>query len=757
MSLSAAACEDIELRITGMTCAACVRRVERALQRVDGVKSASVNLATERASVEWDRGKDAIDSLIRAVESAGYRAENVQSEKSPSERKDAPVITPEASILWKRFLFSCLFSIPLFLLAMVPMIWKPWMDLMMDWLPMEGWNWVMLALCLPVQFWAGARFYHLGWKSLISLTPDMNALVMLGTTAAFGWSAFVTVFPNLIPEASRHVYFESAAIVITLVLLGKFLETRAKRDARDAMLILLQLQPSIARVVRDTDRPTEVRIDDVQRGEMIEIRPGETIPLDGTILAGESFVQESMVTGEPLPVAKGQGDKVIGGTINGNGWLRVEVLSPANESTLARIVAFVQKAQASQPAIQSIADRVVAYFVPVVIVLAIATASVWFLTSEQPLEQSLLHAVAVMIVACPCAMGLAVPISIMVGSGTAAKRGILFRNGQAIQSLAQADSIAFDKTGTITRGEPTLVGIHSFGTWTNSELLSLASSLQSRSEHPIAKAVVEYAQKHHVAPSKEIQQFLARPGLGVEGTLADGKRVRMGSNRLLQTIALEIPEGIEPFIDWERDGASLFFITVDDRLAGAMAVSDSIKPGSPQAIADTYQLGLTPYMITGDRRAAALKVARDVKIPMDRVFFEILPQEKAEIVQKLKSNGTSLAFVGDGINDAPALVAADVGIAVGSGTDLAIESADVLLMADGLAVAVDAIRVSRQILSNIKQNLVWAFAYNILLLPLAMGCFEPWGFRLNPMLGGVAMSLSSLFVVFNALRLRGNI
>lgn len=780
-------------QIGGMTCAACVRRVERALLKTDGVTRASVNLATERGTVVFDPSLVSPEALQLAITKAGYEAYTLPDSRPDLSQKAANQTDPaatnqidiveqqvaahdhskdpkrsaeeslraknelESSRLWNDFLGSLLFTLPLFIIAMVPMIWEPLMAQMMLWMPMPAWNGLMLLLCLPVQFWFGRRFLILGWKSLCNRSPDMNALVMIGTLSAFAFSTVVTLWPNLVPPDSQHVYFESAAVVITLVLLGRFLEGRSRREAGQAMRGLMRLQPATARVLRN-GLFTEIPIEGVQVGEKIEVRPGESIPLDGLVESGVSSVDESMVTGESLPVDKEPGDRLIGGTLNQNGNLLFSVTTTGNNTTLAKIIQFVERSQASKPKIQSLADHVVAYFVPVVLLIAIATAICWFMATQR-IDLALVHAVSVLIIACPCAMGLAVPTSVMVGSGRAAQLGVLFRQSTAIESLANADTIAVDKTGTVTTGKPSITRIEIAPTFQREELLQWTVDIQRKSEHPIAKAIVRAMSDEFPNSLTNVDQFKAIPGFGVEAVInqkSAPKMIQMGSEKLMRRLGISLEHFAQSIDECKGEGASLFFVSVDGQSCGMIALEDSLKPDSVQAIKTLNESNIDIFVLSGDQNEAVRKTCRMLGLDASQAIGEMQPEEKAHQVHELKSSGRCVAFVGDGLNDAPALVEADIGVAIGTGTDLAIESADVVLMSGELSALVRAVGLSRAILSNIRQNLAWAFGYNILLIPLATGALEPaFGWKLSPMHAALAMSLSSFFVVSNALRLRG--
>ncbi|AWR88170.1 heavy metal translocating P-type ATPase (plasmid) [Meiothermus taiwanensis WR-220] len=746
---------EAELGVTGMTCAACVGRVERALKKLDGVLSSSVNLATERATVRYLPASTGVAQLKRAVREAGY---GVLEASAGQDRADVERQAREKEIAHLRgmTLLAAAFAVPLTLIAMVGMVWMPAHMFLTSLAPMEAWNWVMLALTVPVYFVAGARFLRLGWKALRSLSPDMNSLVMIGTGAAFWYSTAVTVLmslaPGLLPEQARHVYFEAAGVVITLILLGKYLEAIAKGRTSQAMKKLLGLQAKTARVIR-AGGELEVAVDEVLPGDVVAVRPGEKVPVDGVVISGQSYVDESMITGEPVPVAKGEGAKVVGGTINQNGAFTFRATAVGADTVLAQIIKLVETAQGSKPPIQGLADRVVAVFTPVVLGIAALTAVVWLLFGgEAAVSYALVNTVAVLIIACPCAMGLATPTSIMVGTGKAAEMGVLFRKGEALQTLQEAQVIALDKTGTLTKGKPELTDLRVPGGFDEAEVLRLVASLEQKSEHPIARAVVKEARARGLE-LLEPQDFEALPGFGVSGQVGI-YRVDVGADRYMAQLGVDVSPFAAEAQRLADEGKTPLYAAVGGKLAAVVAVSDPVKEGTPEAIAALHRQGFKVAMITGDNRRTARSIARQLGI--DEVLAEVLPEGKADAVKQLQGKGYRVAFVGDGINDAPALAQADVGLAIGTGTDVAIETADVILMSGDLRGVPNAIALSRATLKNIKLNLFWAFAYNVVLIPVAAGVLYPLGgWLLSPVLAGAAMGLSSVFVLSNALRLRG--
>ncbi len=743
-----------EFGVTGMTCANCVNRVEKALRTVDGVIRASVNLATERATVEFIPAQTTPSQLKKAVVEAGYGIlEAKPDERTTDVEREARALEIERQ---KRVLtIAAIFSIPLFVIAMLPMIWTPAMELQMNLAPTGTWNWIMLALAAPVQFGPGWRFTRSGWKVLWSWSPDMNSLVMIGTGAAFLYSLVATVAPQIFPAGTAHTYFEAAAVVITLVLLGKYLEALAKGRTSEAMKALMALQPKTARVVRGSEE-LEIALEDVLEGELLRVRPGERVPVDGVIVAGSSFVDESMLTGEPIPASKSEGAKVVGGTLNQTGAFTMRATAVGADTVLERIVKLVQDAQASKPPIQGLADRVVAVFTPIVLVIALMTFFAWLIAGgETALSSALVHAVAVLVIACPCAMGLATPTSIMVGTGKAAQLGVLFRRGDALEALSQAKVIAFDKTGTLTKGKPEMTDLVVRGQGSEvrgeDDILRLVASVERVSEHPVGQAIVRAAQSRGIA-LVDVTDFEAVPGFGVSGRV-DGRLVQVGAKRFMERLGLEVHAFSSELDRFSGDGKTVLYTAVDGRVIALMAVADTVRDGSLETIQALKNTGLHTAMVTGDSRRAADAIARGLEI--GTVLAEVLPDGKANAVRTLQARGEKVAFVGDGINDAPALAQADVGIAIGTGTDVAIETADVILVSGDPRGVPNAIALSRAVMSNIRLNLFWAFAYNIVLIPVAAGALTPWtGWSLNPVLAGAAMGLSSVFVLSNALRLR---
>ncbi len=737
---------ETSLSVTGMTCANCSARIERALGRVGGVLSANVNLATERASVRYLPASVSAESLGQAVRDAGYGVLEETAERPDAER-DARAA--ELKTLRRDLVIAALLSVPLLLLVMLPMLIPAFEHLLMGWVSMNTLNLVGFALASAVQFGPGRRFYRPGWAALRHGSPDMNTLVMLGTTAAYGYSVVATFVPGLLPTGTAHVYFEASAAIITFILLGKYLEALAKGRTSEAIRRLLDLGAKTAWVERE-GVVLELSLSDVRPGDTVRVRPGEKVPVDGTVLDGSSYVDEAMLTGEPVPVRKGVGDGVVGGTLNKTGSFRFQVTQTGADTLLAQIIRLVEAAQGSKPPIQALADRVVGVFVPIVMVVAALTFAFWLLFGPQPaLSFALVNAVAVLIIACPCAMGLATPTSVMVGSGKGAELGVLFRRGDALQSLQEVKLVAFDKTGTLTLGRPEVTDLRVLN-GDEDEVLRLVAAAEAASEHPLAAAIV-VAAKGRGLELPAATDFGAVPGYGVSATVA-GKQVAVGAGRFMRQLGLELGS-----LDLDAEvlagsGKTPVYAAVDGELVALLGVADPLKPGSREAVGALHRLGLKVAMITGDTRTTAEAIAREVGI--DRIVADVLPDGKVVALDGLKQ-GRKVAFVGDGINDAPALAHADVGIAIGTGTDVAIESADVVLMAGNLGGIVNALALSKAVIRNIKQNLFWAFVYNIVLIPVAAGALYPaFGVLLSPVLAAAAMGLSSLFVLTNALRLR---
>ncbi|WP_312225422.1 heavy metal translocating P-type ATPase [Stutzerimonas nitrititolerans] len=737
----------VELAIEGMTCASCVGRVERALKAVPGVAEATVNLATERARV---RGVVAVEDLLAAVGKVGYEARAVDSAAQASdedmEKKDA-----ERAELKRDLILATLLALPVFVLEMGSHMIPGMHEWVMATIGLQQSWYLQFALTLLVLVIPGRRFYQKGFPALVRLAPDMNSLVAVGTAAAFGYSLVATFAPGLLPAGTVNVYYEAAAVIVALILLGRFLEARAKGRTSEAIKRLVGLQAKVAHVVRE-GRTVDIPITEVVLGDLVEVRPGERVPVDGEVTEGGSFVDESMITGEPIPVEKRAGSTLVGGTVNQNGALTLRATAVGGQTMLAQIIRLVEQAQGSKLPIQAVVDKVTLWFVPAVMLAAALTFLVWLVFGPPPaLTFALVNAVAVLIIACPCAMGLATPTSIMVGTGRGAEMGVLFRKGEALQLLKDARVVAVDKTGTLTEGRPVLTDLEIAEGFDRDEVLAKVAAVEARSEHPIARAIVEAAEQAAVELPL-MADFESVTGMGVRANV-DGVRVEVGADRFMRELGLNVGGFAGTAERLGGEGKSPLYAAIEGRLAAIVAVADPIKPSTPAAIAALHRLGLKVAMITGDNAHTAQAIARQLGI--DEVVAEVLPEGKVEAVRRLKAAHGQIAFVGDGINDAPALAAADVGLAIGTGTDVAVESADVVLMSGNLQGVPNAIALSKATLGNIRQNLFWAFGYNTALIPLAAGVLYPaYGLLLSPIFAAGAMALSSVFVLGNALRLR---
>ncbi len=733
----------LDLVVEGMTCASCVARVERVLAAVPGVTSANVNLATERATVT---GHADPATLIRAIEGAGYDARPATAATDDlTARKDA-----EEATLRRDVTLAAALTLPVFLLEMGGHLFD-WVHMaVMNTIGMQNSWYLQGALTTLVLLGPGRRFYLKGFPALARFAPDMNSLVAVGTAAAYGYSLVATFLPTLLPRGTVNVYFEAAAVIVTLILLGRLLEARAKGRTSQAIRRLIGLQPRTARVVRD-GTTAEIPVTDLRPGDLVEVRPGERIAVDGTVTTGDSWVDESMISGEPLPVAKTHGSMVTGGTVNQTGAFTFQATAVGEATMLAQIIRMVEQAQGGKLPIQALVDRVTLWFVPAIMAIAALTFLVWLIFGPTPaLTFGLVNAVAVLIIACPCAMGLATPTSIMVGTGRGAELGVLFRKGEALQALQGVTVVALDKTGTLTEGKPRLTDLDLAPGFTREKVLAAVAAAEDKSEHPIARAITAAALDEGLTLPK-VTEFTSVTGYGVQA-MAGGQRVEVGADRYMTRLGLDTAPFAATAARLGDEGKTPLYAAIDGRLAAILAVADPVKPTTPQAIRALHQMGLKVAMVTGDNARTARAIARQLGI--DEVVAEVLPEGKVDAVRRLKSLG-KLAFVGDGINDAPALAEADVGIAVGTGTDIAIEAADVVLMSGRLTAVSDAIALSRAVMRNIRQNLFWAFAYNTALVPVAAGVLWPfWGILLSPVFAAGAMALSSVFVLGNALRLR---
>ena len=738
--------EKAILPIQGMTCASCVSKVEKAISSVKGVQRADVNLATERASVEYLPGEVTVQDLKKAVEKAGYGVLEVLEEDMVEKER----LAREADLFrlkWK-FIVGGIFLAPILFLMYGSGGLERWIGL-----SKETNFFVQFLLATPVQFWAGWQFYVGFWKAARNRTSDMNTLIAVGTSAAYLYSLIVTFSPHLIMVEGLmlDVYFDTSAAIIVLILLGRFLEARAKGKTSEAIKKLIGLQPKTARISRN-GKEVDIPVEEVAIGDLVIVRPGEKLPVDGVVREGHSSVDESMVTGESLPVEKRAGDKVIGATINKTGTFRFEATKVGRETVLSQIIRLVQEAQGSKPPIARLVDVIASYFVPVVILIAIITFFIWYFFGPPPsLTYAFLNFIAVLIIACPCALGLATPTSIMVGTGKGAENGILIRGAEALETAHQLDTIIFDKTGTLTRGEPSVTDILVSEPFTDRDILALAASAEKGSEHPLGEAIVKKAAEKDLKLS-ETKDFMAIAGQGIEATV-DSKRILLGNLRLMEEKKIPLVGWLEKAETLSREGKTPMFLAVDGKAAGLIAVADTLKENSKKAVEALHRMGLQVVMLTGDREQTAKAIASQIGI--DRVLAEVLPEKKAEEVKRLQSEGRKVGMVGDGINDAPALAQADVGIAIGTGTDVAMESSDITLIKGDLGGIVTALALSRATIRNIRQNLFWAFAYNTALIPMAAGALFPFfGILLHPIFAAGAMAFSSVTVVSNALRLR---
>lgn len=737
------------LPVTGMTCASCVRRIERALTKVEGVRESAVNLATERARVVFDPAVTDFEALKHAIERAGYRVGSEFGVPRSAEAGAGAELGTQNAEQRERAALRLRFSVSLVAgLAMMAAMYLPLpFDHSVLYLP-------MLALATPVQFWAGASFYRGAWAVGRHLSADMDTLVAVGTSAAYFYSAFVTLWP----DAARgwgfpiQVYYETAVIIIALILMGRWLEARARGQTSAAIAALMGLRPRTARVIRDRVE-REVSIDDLQVGDLVRVRPGEKVAVDGAVVEGASAVDESMLTGESIPVEKHVGEAVFGATLNRTGSFVFRATRVGKDTTLAQIIRLVEEAQGSKAPIQRLADVVAAYFVPVVIAFAIATALIWYLLGPEPrITMALQTFIAVLIIACPCAMGLATPTAIMVGTGKGAENGVLIRGGEALEQAHKIDTVVLDKTGTLTTGKPVVTQVTPTAGSDERELLRLAAAVEVGSEHPLGEAIVERARQHALEIPRA-EGFAAVAGQGVRGRV-DGREVVLGNRTLMEASEVGLDGLVDEAERLAAAGATPMFVAADGQALGVIAVADRPRPESAEAVRELRALGLEVWMLSGDNRRTAEAIAREVGV--SQVLAEVLPEGKVEKVRELQAQGKRVAMVGDGINDAPALAQADLGVAVGAGTDVAVAASDVTLVGSDLRGVVTAIALSRRTISTIRQNLFWAFCYNVVLIPVAAGALFPLlRVLLSPALAAAAMAMSSVSVVTNSLRLRG--
>lgn len=734
------------LKIQGMTCASCAKSVEKASRKLEGVTEANVNFATEKLSISYDPSKVKVSDIKNAIAKAGYKAiEDEIAVDADKERKEK-----ERKTLWNRFVISAIFTVPLLYMAMGHMLMFPLPDILHPEMNPLMFAYVQLVLVIPSMI-AGYKFYTVGFSALVRRSPNMDSLIAIGTSAAviYGiYAIFEIIGGNF--DYVNNLYFEAAGVIITLIMLGKYLETVTKGKTSEAIKKLMGLAPKTAIIIKD-GKELEISIDEVEVGDIILVKPGEKMPVDGIVVEGTTAVDESMLTGESIPVEKNAGDNIIGASINKNGSIKYKATKVGKDTALAQIIKLVEDAQGSKAPIAKMADIISGYFVPIVIVLALVSALSWYLFGGESLVYAITIFISVLVIACPCALGLATPTAIMVGTGKGAEHGVLIKSGVALETTHKVKTIVFDKTGTITEGKPKVTDVVTSGISEN-DLLQLAASAEKGSEHPLGEAIVKGAEERGLA-FKKLESFKAIPGYGIEVTI-DTKNILAGNRKLMieRKISLENLEDTSDKLAGE--GKTPMYIAIDNKIAGIIAVADTVKANSKKAIDRLHRMGIEVAMITGDNKRTAEAIAKQVGI--DRILAEVLPQDKANEVKKLQAEGKKVAMVGDGINDAPALAQADIGIAIGSGTDVAMESADIVLMRSDLMDVPTAIQLSKSTIRNIKQNLFWAFGYNTLGIPVAMGVLHLFGGPLlNPMLAAAAMSLSSVSVLINALRLKG--
>jgi len=738
------------LKITGMTCAACSARIEKVVGKMEGVDEISVNLATEKATVSYDPEKANLLAIKERIEKAGYGAVEIKEKKPVDEdkvRKEKEIRT-----LWTKFTVSAVFAVPLLYFAMGSMIWWLRFPIPSFLEPMQfplNYSILQIVLTIPIVI-AGYRFYTVGYKAIINRSPNMDSLIAMGTTAAIVYSLYsVYQIANGNFGAVEGLYFETAGVIITLILLGKSLEAVSKGRTSEAIKKLMGLTPKTAIVIRD-GKEYEVPIEEVEIGHIILVKPGEKMPVDGVVIEGNTSVDESMLTGESIPVEKKAGDPVYAASLNKNGMIHFKATKVGGDTALAQIIKLVEEAQGSKAPIAQMADIVSGYFVPIVFGIAVIASLAWFLSGES-LVFSLTIFIAILVIACPCALGLATPTAIMVGTGKGAEYGILIKGGEALETTHKINTIVFDKTGTITEGKPEVTDILTVSDVDRNQLLQLAASAEKGSEHPLGEAIVNEAEKEKLEFSK-VDHFNAIPGYGIEVEI-NGIPILLGNKKLMDERKISLSELEQESDRLAEEGKTPMYIAMNQKIAGIIAVADVVKPSSLKAIEKLQSMGFTVAMITGDNRKTAEAIAKQVGI--NRVLAEVLPQDKSNEVKKLQAEGKKVAMVGDGINDAPALAQADIGIAIGSGTDVAMESADIVLMRSDLMDVPTAIQLSKSTIRNIKQNLFWAFGYNVIGIPIAAGLLHLFGGPLlNPIFAAAAMSLSSVSVLTNALRLK---
>lgn len=734
---------NVVLKIEGMTCAACVRSVERVVKKLDGIVEANVNLATEKLNVSFESSKVNIQDIKQAVLKAGYKASEEESIDKDKLKKEADI-----KALWKRFIISALFTVPLLVISMGHMLGYHLPDILDPMTSPMNFAIVQLILVIPVMY-EGKKFFKVGFKSLYMKNPNMDSLISIGTWAAFLYGLFA-VYQIIIGNVdyAYKLYFESAATILTLITLGKYLESVTKGKTSEAIKKLMGLAPKTATIIKE-GKEIVIPIDDVMVGDILVVKPGEKLPVDGEVIEGMTSIDESMLTGESIPVEKTPGHKVIGASINKTGYIKYKATKVGKDTALAQIIRLVEEAQGSKAPIAKLADIISGYFVPIVISLAIISALVWFFVGETPVF-ALTIFISVLVIACPCALGLATPTAIMVGTGKGAEYGVLIKSGEALETSHKINTIVFDKTGTITEGKPKVTDIVT-NLEDENEILQIAASIEKASEHPLGEAIVRYAEEKQIQ-FLAVESFNAIAGKGIEG-IVKNKNILLGNRKLMAERNIDISSLEDKSVTLALEGKTPMFISIEGKLAGIIAVADTVKESSKRAIEKLHSMGIKVAMLTGDNKRTAEAIGKQVGI--DVIISEVLPQDKANEVKKLQEQGYKVAMVGDGINDAPALAMADVGIAIGSGTDVAMESADIVLMRSDLMDVPTAIQLSKNTIRNIKQNLFWAFGYNTLGIPVAMGIwYALGGHLLNPMIAALAMSFSSVSVLLNALRLK---
>ena len=739
--------EERTFILEGMSCATCAKNIEDTISSLDGIEEVVVNFATEKMVVKFDKETLSVAEIERKVEEAGYKAklEIDNSVDDQAEKKQQ-----EIDGIWKRFIYSAIFTLPVLYIAMAEMVGLPTLESLSPMGSPKLFSTVQLILVLPVLYF-GRKFFSVGIRALLRRKPNMDSLVALGAGAAFLYSIYSTVLVYSGDEhAAMHLYYESAAVILTLITLGKYLEGVSKNRTTNAISKLVGLVPKTANLIKNGEEHI-VAIDEISTGDILLVRPGEKVPLDGVVIEGCSTVDESMLTGESIPVEKEINSKVVGASINKTGVFKMKVTKVGKDTTLSQIIKLVEDAQNSKAPIAKLADKISGVFVPIVIVLALIAGILWYFVGDASWSFSLKIIIAVLVIACPCALGLATPTAIMVGTGKGAEHGILIKSSEALQLAKEVDTVVFDKTGTLTEGKISVTDIMTFNNLSEEVLLQLAASVEYLSEHPLGLAIVDEAKNRNIE-LLEVKDFSSLTGLGISSTV-DGKSVFIGNEKLMLENNIVIKDSVEKAEKYASEGKTPLFIAVDSELAGIIAVADQIKASSLETVERLHSLGLEVVMLTGDNRKTAQVIAEQLSI--DKVVSEVLPEDKANEIKKLQAQGKKVAMVGDGINDAPALVQAEVGIAVGTGTDVAIDAADVVLMKPDLNSVVNAIVLSKKTIKNIKENLFWAFFYNVIGIPFAMGVFYIFGGPLlNPMLAGAAMSFSSISVVLNALRLK---